>query len=123
MVQEPVKKCLHCKKKLEGRSDKKFCDHNCRNSFNNKLNHYHEAVVQRINSNLRKNRRILQDVLQDKKSNTVSREILLQKGFKFQYHTHIENPKKGVTYFFCYEYSYLIIDTDVYQVFGDKKKK
>lgn len=29
--------CVECKKKIVGRSDKKFCDYVCRNNFNNRI--------------------------------------------------------------------------------------
>lgn len=29
--------CLNCDKTLKGRTDKKFCDDYCRNSYNNQL--------------------------------------------------------------------------------------
>jgi len=31
----PVRKCLHCDHVLKGRTDKKFCDDYCRNTYNN----------------------------------------------------------------------------------------
>ena len=51
--------CLECQEKLVGRRDQKFCCDYCRNTFNNRINEDANAIVRKINSILRKNRRIL----------------------------------------------------------------
>jgi len=47
--------CLACNEPLMGRSDKKFCDDQCRNDYNNKLNSDE-------NNFMRKNRKILKAI-------------------------------------------------------------
>jgi hypothetical protein len=64
---------------------------------------------------LRRNRRILQQLLPEKEdSKKVSREQLLQLGFHFKHFTHSYTNKKGSTYFYCYEYGYLPLEKDYY---------
>jgi len=46
--------CLECGEPLIGRSDKKFCDDQCRNAYNNKLNRDHINLYRNINNKLRK---------------------------------------------------------------------
>jgi predicted nucleic acid-binding Zn ribbon protein len=51
--------CLDCGKAVKGRTDKKFCDDNCRNSYNNHLKNENGLVFKRINLALKKNRTLL----------------------------------------------------------------
>lgn len=57
-----LKKCLDCKKAISGRSDKRFCDDSCRNSYNYKQNSDQTNLIRKINHTLRKNRRILKKI-------------------------------------------------------------
>lgn len=105
--------CLECNKPLKGRVDKKFCDDFCRNSYNNKLNSDTNGYVRNINNILRKNRRILEDVLPGTDEMIkIQKAKMLEKGFHFRHFTHTYTNKKGNTYFFCYEYGYLPLDGD-----------
>ena len=107
------KKCLECGKSLKGRTDKKFCDDFCRNSYNNKLNSDSNTYVRNINNILRKNRRLLEDALPaSEEMSKLPRQKLLDKGFQFKYFTHTYANKKGNTYYFCYEYGYLPLEGD-----------
>ncbi|MEO0310750.1 MAG: hypothetical protein RIQ89_407 [Bacteroidota bacterium] len=107
------KKCLECNEVILGRSDKKFCSDMCRNAFNNKLNSDSTATIRNINNILRKNRRILAELVPDETAK-VSKNKLLDMGFNFNYHTHSYITKKGTQYIYCYEYGYLSIEHDYY---------
>ena len=65
MLDQLTKTCLICGRPLKGRSDKKFCNDYCRNSFNNtqKFRESHNDVVKLINNALARNRRILESLL------------------------------------------------------------
>lgn len=107
------KKCFECSKSLKGRADKKFCDDFCRNSFNNKLNSDTNSYVRNINNILRKNRRILEETLPSTEEMAkITRSKMLEKGFQFKFFTHTYSNKKGNTYYFCYEYGYLLLEAD-----------
>lgn len=56
--------CLACKTPLKGRSDKKFCDYNCRNAYHNFLNQPSKNYLSKINRQLGKNHRILAELHQ-----------------------------------------------------------
>ncbi len=112
-----AKTCLSCGKIIKGRSDKKFCDDYCRNSYNNELKADTNNLVRNINNALKKNRRILeQSVAADQEMAKTTKEKLLREGFQFKYITHTYTNKKGNTYFFCYEYGYLPLENDWYLV-------
>lgn len=97
--------CLNCSKPLKGRIDKKFCDSECRNDFNNQRYRLEQKVVLDINKILRKNRKILQQLNPEGKI-LISAELLLKSGFDLEFFTNIYTTKAGRQYRFCYDYGY-----------------
>ncbi|WP_200979438.1 hypothetical protein [Echinicola sp. 20G] len=107
------KNCLYCDQPVQGRADKKFCDDQCRNNYNNQLKAVKNNVIRNINNALKKNRNILESILQNTDETIkVNREKLLQEGFQFKYHTHQYVNKKGNVYVYCYDFGYLELDRD-----------
>lgn len=106
-----AKYCIDCGESLNGRADKKFCSDICRNAFNNKLNSNTNNYVRNINNVLRKNRRIMSEILIEDKI-TLHADKLLEKGFHFGYCTHIYTTRKGDLYKFIYEYGYIQHNTN-----------
>jgi hypothetical protein len=103
--------CLDCGEVLHGRADKKFCDDQCRNNYNNQLNSSSYNMVRNINNTLKRNRRIMEELNPTGKTKT-TRQKLAAKGFDFDYHTHTYQTQNGKTYHFSYEYGYLPLDGD-----------
>ena len=101
--------CLHCKKILEGRSDKKFCDSLCRGIY-----HYEKVKVEpssfyfKVQQQLKNNRKILRKFNPGGKA-TVREELLLDEGFDPSFFTHYWKNSKGKVYFFVYEFGFLKI--------------
>ncbi len=115
--------CLTCDKPVKGRTDKKFCDDYCRNTYNNQLKATTINLVRNINNALGKNRRILQSIFKnDEEIAKTNKEKLLQKGFQFKYFTHTYTNKKGNVYFFCYDTGYLQLENDWYLIVKRKEK-
>lgn len=114
------KTCLECGEKITGRVDKKFCDDQCRNIYNNRNKSDSTNLMRRINNVLRKNRRILMELSPTGKAK-IKYSQLLEFGFNFSYHTHQYETKKGTTYFFCYDYGYLKIEDDFVVIVKDNK--
>jgi hypothetical protein len=107
--------CLNCHKPVKGRTDKKFCDDNCRNNYNNQLKSTTINLVRNINNALGKNRRILENLFfAGEEMAKTNKDKLLQKGFQFKYITHTYTNKKGNIYFFCYNVGYLPLENDWY---------
>jgi hypothetical protein len=105
--------CLCCNKTIKGRSDKKFCDDYCRNNFNNHLKSEAGWPIRGINSILRKNRRILEGIVKPGDTTAkITKSKALEKGFIFNYFTHLYTNKKKLVYYFCYDYGYLFLDTE-----------
>ena len=96
--------CLQCGKPLVGRSDKKFCDAYCRNSYNNQHKAIDEQYIVKVNSHIRRNRRILKTLCPEGKS-TVRKEVLDQMGYDYRYFNSIFKSKQGI-YYLTYDYGF-----------------
>jgi hypothetical protein len=117
-----MKQCLYCQKEMVGRRDKKFCDDQCRNSYNNQQNSDANDLVRQINYTLRKNRRIMEELLPAEGMAKVPAKTLHAAGFDFDYHTHLYTTKAGAVYHYCYEYGYLPIEGDYFLIVKREKK-
>lgn len=112
----PVSYCLQCGKPLKGRSDKRYCDDVCRNAFFNELKKADHEKMSQVELALKKNRRILKDLLNGKRVKNVTDVELLQKGFQFKYHTHHFTTRSGDTYTYCFDYGYIPRELDTYTI-------
>jgi len=105
--------CIVCQKIIRGRSDKKFCNDNCRNQFNNAHKPSSNSCVKGINQALFRNRNILESLLPPSTpAIKQSREKLLEKGFQFRYFTHQLSNTSGKGYVFCYDFGYQVVGED-----------
>lgn len=100
-----TKKCLSCGKPLTGRIDKKYCDDQCRSSYNNRSRKSHERRIMETYRRLRRNRTILKSLCPTGKA-TVRKETLMEMEFDFGIFTSIF-PSKGKVYYFSHEYGYM----------------
>lgn len=103
--------CNACGSTIKGRTDKKFCDDQCRSSFNNAARTWNNEFIKRVNKILRRNREILEKLNPHGKIK-ISYAALVHAGFDLGYHTHIYRTEKGNNYYFCYEYGYLKLAAD-----------
>jgi hypothetical protein len=99
-----MKTCLHCERPLVGRKDKRFCDDQCRATYNNDKRYTSETHIRQVNSVIRRNRKILKSLCPVGKA-TVRRVELEEMGYNFNYFSHIF-PSKGKVYYFCYDYGF-----------------
>jgi hypothetical protein len=120
-----VKNCLACDRPIKGRTDKKFCDDSCRNNYNNRLNSDATPLIRNINNILRKNRRIMEELLShlEKKVLVVDRQKLVEKGYQFEYFTEHFTNKENEQYYYCYDYGYRAIDSEKVLAVKDTRKK
>jgi hypothetical protein len=103
--------CLCCGQILHGRTDKKFCDDGCRNSFNNQQNSSQNKEIRKINSILKRNRAILLAKLPEgKKQVKVSKDYLIFSGFSFGYMTHQVLQPSGFCAQCCYELGIILME-------------
>ncbi len=99
------RKCRHCNDTLVGRIDKQFCDHQCRNAFNNQNKRDDELLIQETNKRIRKNRRILKSLCPIGKA-TVRKEVLDTMLYDFRYFSSIYKTSKNQVYYICYDYAF-----------------
>jgi hypothetical protein len=95
--------CLECSEKITGRADKKFCCDQCRTQFHNRATASEARVMREVNAVLRKNRRILSDILGDSEVTRIPREKLLTRGFDFTFSTRHLEPVNGRTWQIIYD--------------------
>jgi hypothetical protein len=119
------KNCLACERPIKGRTDKKFCDDSCRNNYNNRLNSDETPLVRNINNVLRKNRRVLKELLSgmEKKVLVIDKLKLVEKGYHFEYCTEHYITKENEQYYYCYDYGYRPLDEEKLMVVKDTRKK
>jgi hypothetical protein len=98
-------KCAECGADLHGRSDKKFCDDQCRSTFNNKTYAQDLRSVREVNRILLSNRRILKD-LSEECGAVVTWSLLMSKGFDPNYFTGVKKSINTELIVQCYEYSW-----------------
>lgn len=72
-----MKSCMQCGQRLFGRRDKKFCNDFCRNTFNNQLNKENIEVIRITNNKLKKNHKILRNLVETSKLNLTRTELEL----------------------------------------------
>jgi hypothetical protein len=101
--------CGYCNKDLKGRSDKRFCDIQCKSAYHNSNTNPNEALIKDINKQLRRNRGALRQACPMGKA-TVPKEFLKKLGMDFRYLTHTWKSKNGNLYFFCYDYGYMPVE-------------
>ena len=107
MPKHPI--CLSCNKKIEGRTDKKYCDPYCKSAYQYENSKKEEQIFYRIDKQLKVNRKILRS--HNKLGKTMIRkEALDQLGFDSDYFTHYWKNANGQVYLFCYEYGFLSIN-------------
>jgi hypothetical protein len=114
------RKCLECNEVIQGRVDKKFCSDQCRNAHNNVLNSDVTNFVRNVNNSLRKNRRILEANLKGETSK-IGVQKLKDLGFNFNYYTNIKTTKNNNSYYFCYEFGYLLLEGEMVLIVKNKK--
>lgn len=105
--------CQECGAPLFGRSDKRFCSDQCRNTFNNRRNCEPNKHVREINAVLRKNRRIL-DSLNPGGRVKIPAARLKDMGFDFHYHTSVGRVREGGMCYYCYDQGYVPLGKKYY---------
>lgn len=120
-----VRDCLACKKPIKGRTDKKFCNNTCRNNYNNRLNSDVTPLMRNINNILRRNRRILEELLigRDKTAIVIDGKKLIEKGFHFDYFTERYTNDKSEEYCYCYDYGYRRLEGEKVMAVKDTRKR
>ncbi len=97
--------CLYCHEPMVGRSDKKFCNIQCKSAFHNQSQNSVELYIRSVNKQLRTNRSAMRKACPQGKA-TVRKEFVKKLGMDFKHLTHTWKSKGGNLYYFCYDYGY-----------------
>jgi len=121
MNMETQKQCIACQKTVRGRSDKKFCNDYCRNSYNNQLKSPANTLIRNQNNQLLKNRKILETIYgKEKIFIKINNSELLKMGFDFDLVTQVRKTKQQSLYYYCYEFGYMPINNDTIVIIGNE---
>lgn len=102
------KECIHCSKELRGRTDKKFCDPQCKSAYQYQIEKQSpERFYNKVDNQLKLNRKLLKEYNKGGKV-TIRSNVLLELGFNPNFFTHYWKNQNGQVYFFIYEYGFLI---------------
>lgn len=99
------RKCLLCYEQLRGRADQKFCNDQCRSSYNNQQYFDSNTVIKSVNRILKKNYSILSTLKANGKTTTTKTD-LQKNGYRFDYFTFTSTARNSHTNYFCYDQGY-----------------
>ena len=99
------RKCLECHEQLRGRTDQKFCNNQCRSTFNNRLYTRSNDVIKAINRILKRNYMILSRLASEGKT-TTAKSDLLNRGYRFEYFTYSCSARNSRINYYCYDQGY-----------------
>jgi hypothetical protein len=105
------KNCLFCHDRIQGRTDKKFCNDYCRSAFNNQHAVSKLSSIRSITHILVKNRKVLEKWA-NKKRNPVKLQDVLSDGLNLTYCTQTVLQPVGNPHCFCYDYGYQLLPND-----------
>lgn len=124
-MKEPIGYCLQCSNPIYvGRSIKKFCNPECKDKYNNAIKIKEQQEIKKVDTVLRRNRRVLKKLFDQKKSDKLfQREELIREGFEFGFLTHVVVTKgKANEITFCYDYGYREVEKGKFQLFTSYSK-
>lgn len=94
------KECRYSNKELSGRTDKKFCDPQCKSACQYQIEKQNpERFYNKVDNQLKLNRRLLKKYNKGGKV-TIRSSVLLELGFDPNFFTHYWKNQKGEIYLF-----------------------
>lgn len=116
------RKCIMCKKQVQGRADKIFCDYRCKNLYHTKLRAVTFNEAKAIDEHLHRNRSILLELMGKHVHQVkIPRVKLEKKRFRFGYSTHFNVNTRGKTVYHVYDFSWVTFSDD--EVLINRKRK
>lgn len=113
MSTETERHCPECGQRIAGRSDKKFCNDQCRTAWHNRIKSEDYDRIKNTNSILMKNRRILAELIAE--GHLEIRTVALTRlGFQFDYFTRTKRERNGNMSHFCYDVGYVPVSNGLY---------
>ena len=101
------RECAECGHKLVGRTDKKFCNDYCRNSFNNKRYRKEQYAKREIQGVLNVNYSILKSICSQNSVAESTLDHLAEKGYQMRFFTNLSLTGEGEVLRQCFDMSLL----------------
>ena len=100
--------CILCGKPIAGRTDKKYCSQNCKNTYNYNRRSSTKSATQTIDAILHKNREILDVIMGPKrKKMEIVKSELIKMGFQSAYITGYYTNSRGKLYHYVYDFAWM----------------
>jgi hypothetical protein len=116
------RQCVICNKQLFGRSDKRFCDIQCKNYYHAQVRKSVKTISSETIKILAKNITILEGIMGEDKNSCVIDQLALERlGFRFGYITNI-NGKYGIMRYDVFAFSYRFIKKRRVEITVDRKR-
>jgi len=107
--------CIHCGKPLRGRSDKKFCDDDCRTDYHNEQRRAREKKMREVNHILSNNWKVLSALLREGQVEVPARE-LAARNFNFHIYTASQWRFPGRRTYWCYNCAYSVSRSGIVRI-------
>lgn len=126
--QTDKKYCENCAEPILGRTDKRFCDTYCKNTFNSNRRKSQRLAeydnLPEIFKIIKKNHEILKnyqpgEFKEQYSLEGISRKELLAKGFNFRFFTNVQRDSFGQYWKFCFDYGWKEVGNDYCELSHD----
>lgn len=104
-MERTIRCCENCGANIAGRSDKKFCNDYCRNTYNNKIPNDVTEQIRPVVAILSANRKILKEALAKSEGELIDKQVLIYLGFNPRYCTE-HKELNGEQYYFSFEFGF-----------------
>lgn len=105
------RKCLECFEPLLGRADQKFCNDQCRSTYNNKQTLQNKSICTIVNKILKKNYSILM-LLHAMGKTSVTKTELEKRGYRLDFYTSMSASRNNKVCYYCYDLGYKEMDNN-----------
>ena len=109
--------CLRCGKPITGRSDKKFCNDDCRTDYHNDLRRKRERELRSVNRILSSNWKILSTQLREGHDSVPAKDRAAR-NFNFDIYTTSRRCFPVGRTYWCYNCAYRISRTGIVHILG-----
>lgn len=100
--------CRLCKTSFYGRKDKLFCSIQCKNEYHTRLRRATNEATKSTDKILHRNRSILLEIMgKQLQKKEIRREELINRNFKFNYHTGSYRNANGKEYKIVYDFAWM----------------
>jgi predicted nucleic acid-binding Zn ribbon protein len=104
----PHPACLFCDTPFSEEEYRSFCNNECRENYNNRQQRI--GFIKRIDTILRRNWDILNELLGANTEMEINNWELILKDYNLCYHTHCRITEQGTIIYYCYDYSFIVTE-------------